>query len=489
MLTIKKSFVQDYIKCKDDPIHFIEKYVKITTLDYGMQPFLLYPYQRKIIETLKNNRFVLILQARQSGKTALISAYLLWKAIFNPNTAHCIVANKHDAAKSIMYRIKSIYENFNDENLMLKDENRWSKTEIGFTNGSYILSCATSSNSARGLTLNSLYIDEASFIGQNGNIDEGFLQSVMPTISSGKTSQFILTSSAGSKDGFFYNLYQGSLKGENEFKVIEVKWIDVPSYREDPFFEENMISKIGRGQFMQEFNNDFSSNTNINEVLYFNNTKITQMKKNDFMEDDIISNFYHSEKYFENCSYCGALDISEGIGKDFTVLSIFRYDSLDKKYHLVGYYRSNDIQPFTLCSTVNDIVNLYNLKTIVIERNGVGSAVIETLIENYGITNIYKEEGQKMHGISIKMQTKSIGMASAKEYIENTDKIIVTSHIFLNELIFYTNKGRAKRGFDDTVSTLILLAYAIQTKELDPLLEYNSEQEVDILDLIIIENY
>lgn len=486
MLTIKKEFIQEYQKCLKDPIYFIENYIKITTLDYGVKPFILYPYQKNIIKTLLTHRFVLILQSRQSGKTILMSAYLIWKALFHANTAHCIVANKHDTGKAIMLRVKNIYNNFNDVNLMIKDESRWSKTEIGFNNNSYVLSTATSSNSARGLSLNTLYIDEASFIGQNGNVDEQFLQSVMPTISSGKSSQLILTSSAGAREGFFYNLFEASNKGENEFKVIQVDWTQVPTYSSDPDFKNKMISKIGRAQFEQEFENNFNVNTSINEVSYFDKVKINSFVSKIYKEDEHIKHFYRCEEHFNDQIYVASLDISEGIGKDYSVLSIFRFDIMNQSFNLVGYYKNNQIQPFQLCDVVNQINSIYNFKSIVVERNGIGAAVIQMLMDTYKLENIFKESTQKFHGVSIKMQSKSVGMTNLKEMLENTQKIVVNNTDYIGELLFYTSKGRAKRGFDDTVSTLILLAYAVQTKELELLSSGEEDALVDLDALVIV---
>ena len=52
-----KEQVQEYLKCSQDPIYFIKNYVKIVSLDEGLVPFQLYPYQENIVNTVHNNRF------------------------------------------------------------------------------------------------------------------------------------------------------------------------------------------------------------------------------------------------------------------------------------------------------------------------------------------------------------------------------------------------------------------------------------------------
>ena len=34
-----KEQIQEYLKCKEDPVYFAQNYVKIVTLDHGLQPF------------------------------------------------------------------------------------------------------------------------------------------------------------------------------------------------------------------------------------------------------------------------------------------------------------------------------------------------------------------------------------------------------------------------------------------------------------------
>lgn len=60
--------IQEYIRCKNDIIYFIKNYVKIISLDHGLVPFELYPYQENLITAFNDNRFIISLQARQSGK-------------------------------------------------------------------------------------------------------------------------------------------------------------------------------------------------------------------------------------------------------------------------------------------------------------------------------------------------------------------------------------------------------------------------------------
>lgn len=60
-------------KCKLDPCYFISKYVKIQHPKHGIVPFKLRPYQEKMLRGYQNNRFTVVLSARQTGKALCLN--------------------------------------------------------------------------------------------------------------------------------------------------------------------------------------------------------------------------------------------------------------------------------------------------------------------------------------------------------------------------------------------------------------------------------
>ena len=53
--------IKEYAKCMKSPVYFIEKYAKIISLDKGLGPFHLYPYQKKMFQQFERNRFNVVL--------------------------------------------------------------------------------------------------------------------------------------------------------------------------------------------------------------------------------------------------------------------------------------------------------------------------------------------------------------------------------------------------------------------------------------------
>ena len=69
--------VTEFIKCSQDPVYFIESYVNIVSIDEGLVPFKMYPFQSEIVETFHGNRFTICKLPRQSGKSTVVLSYLI----------------------------------------------------------------------------------------------------------------------------------------------------------------------------------------------------------------------------------------------------------------------------------------------------------------------------------------------------------------------------------------------------------------------------
>ena len=103
--------VDEYVKCMNDPIYFVEKYIKVISLDKGLVPFNPYEYQKKMFKQFNENRFNIVLACRQSGKSISSVVYILWYVIFNSEKTVAILANKGSTAREMLSRITLALEN------------------------------------------------------------------------------------------------------------------------------------------------------------------------------------------------------------------------------------------------------------------------------------------------------------------------------------------------------------------------------------------
>ena len=102
--------VQEFIKCSQDPVYFIRNYIKIVNLDQGIVGFDLYDFQEDMVNRFHENRFNIAKLPRQSGKSTVVTAYLLWYAIFNDNVNIAILAKQSSHCKRNAGPLTTFYE-------------------------------------------------------------------------------------------------------------------------------------------------------------------------------------------------------------------------------------------------------------------------------------------------------------------------------------------------------------------------------------------
>src|SRR5210317_1409671 len=170
-----QEMLDEYVKCAQDPIYFAEKYVKIVHVDLGLIPIALYEYQKEIITSISEHRRVAVNTSRQAGKTTAAVVTILHYILFNRYKTVALLANKGDAAREILDRIKIAYEAL--PKWIQQGVIEWNKGSVEFENGCNIVAGTTSSSAIRGKSISLLYIDETAHV----EGWEEFFSSVYPT--------------------------------------------------------------------------------------------------------------------------------------------------------------------------------------------------------------------------------------------------------------------------------------------------------------------
>jgi hypothetical protein len=150
--------IADMIGCLDPntgPHYFLERFFHIQHPTKGKLLYSPFPYQRKLIDSYHQNRFNVNLLGRQLGKTTTAAGYLLWFAMFIPDSTILIAAHKYTGAKEIMQRIRYAYELCPDH--IRPGCTSYNKESIEFDNGSRIIAQTTTETTGRGMSLSLLY--------------------------------------------------------------------------------------------------------------------------------------------------------------------------------------------------------------------------------------------------------------------------------------------------------------------------------------------
>ena len=456
--------IQEYKECWKNPQYFIENYVKVIHVDKGLISFDMYPYQKKMINTFVNDRFVICKMPRQTGKSTTIISFLLHYILFNESVNCAILANKLATARELLSRLQLAYEHL--PKWMQQGVVVWNKGNIELENGSKILAAATSSSAVRGSSFNIIFLDEFAHV--PNNIADQFFTSVYPTISSGETTKvFIVSTPLGLN--MFYKLWVDAEEGRNNYTPIDVHWAEVPG-RDDKWKQET-IKNTSELQWNQEFECEFIGST----LTLIAPSKLRTMT----FKNPIHSNngFEIYEKPQPNKMYCVIADTAQGKEQDYSALSVF--DISEIPYRQVAKYRDNSISPMLYPNVIYQIGMQYNTAWLLVEVNDVGANVAETLhfeleYENIMMCSMHGRAGQKLGGgfgknaqlgIRTSKQLKRIGCAALKDMIE-TDKLIIYDFDTLAELTTFASKHNsyeAEEGsHDDLAMTLVIFAWLVQ---------------------------
>lgn len=236
-------------KCYKDVFEFA-KYFYIIDAGKGFVPIVLREYQKRVLQALVadtgDRKYRIIMQGRQTGKTTIVSLYLLWRFIFEKDKTIAILANKEDQALEIMKRMKNAFLKL--PLWMQPSVTKWTESEKILDNGNTLMSAASSSDSIRGRSINYMLVDEFAHLDNALALD--FMDSVFPCISADPNGQLILISTPNGTNQF-YEIWQRARSGTNSFIPIFVAWDEIPG--RDEAFRKKIIRDRGIRHFQQEY--------------------------------------------------------------------------------------------------------------------------------------------------------------------------------------------------------------------------------------------
>ena len=463
-IDFSKEEIQEVVKCSKDIIYFCEKYLKIINIDEGLMPYVPYDYQKQIMHEVNDNRFVICKMPRQTGKTTTMVAIMLHYALFNPDFNIAILANKSATAREILGRLQLAYENlpwFLQQGIV-----EWNKGNIVLENGSKIFASSTSASAIRGMSINLVYLDEFAFV--PSTVQEEFFNSVYPTISSGRSSRVLITSTPNGMN-MFYKLWHDAEKGYNDYATVSVNWWDVPGRDEE--WKQQTIRNTSEKQFAVEFECEF---------LGSSSTLIDPHKLRHLVFENPLE---HNEslKIFEKPKpehiYTITADTSRGVGNDYSAFTVV--DVTEVPYRVVATYRNNTIAPVLYPKAIYNAARAYNNAHVLIEINDIGQQVADILHHDMEYESIISAQwkgragqivgggfggGESTLGIRTTPSLKRIGCSMLKTIVEN-DRLIINDFDILSELTtFVANKRgtnyEAEQGqTDDLAMCLVFFAW------------------------------
>ena len=459
-----KEQILEFVACKNDPVYFAEKHVKIVSLDEGLVPFRPYDFQQKLINRFHENRFNICKMPRQTGKSTTVVSYLLHYAVFNDSVNIGILANKAATARELLGRLQTAYENL--PKWMQQGIISWNKGSLELENGSKILAASTSASAVRGMSFNILFLDEFAFV--PNHIAESFFASVYPTITSGKSTKVIMVSTPHGMN-HFYRYWHDAEQGKNEYIPTDVHWSEVPG--RDEVWKEQTIANTSEQQFKIEFECEFLGSVD---------TLIAPSKLRALVYQQPNTSSAGFDVYVDpqkDHDYVITVDVARGVGKDFSAFVVI--DITDFPHAVVAKYRNNEIKPMLFPNIIHEIGKRYNNAFILCEVNDVGDQVAGILnydleYQNLLMCSMRGRAGQVVGqgfsgkktqmGLKMSKTVKKVGALNLKTLIEE-DKLLMCDYEIMNELTTFIQKSNsfeAEEGCnDDLAMCLVIYAWLV----------------------------
>jgi len=492
----------------NDPILFIQTFIKIVDKRGKLVPFIPNPQQVQLLTEM--DKFNVVLKSRQLGISVLSCAYSIWLAIHYPNTSCLLMAHSLDGANSIFEKLKQLYSSIpNGVREKLIKNNR---KELELENGSRIMvvSCG-SKESVRGSTLRFVHVSEAAFC--NENIDRQILAIEQCLTSEG---QMIVESTANGFN-YFSTLYSKAVQEENMYKPFFFGWVDDKLMFKDEYKEytERYVNKFGslpnvdeldsaeRGLYYRgatieqivwrrlkilnsseaEFAQEFPSTpyeafiTTGDNV--FDNQKVQERLENHKSKTipmpgslpSVLKPWYDRgfslwELPEKGVRYFIGVDSAEGLGgsSDYSVVEV-----VDRDGFQMAEFRSNKIKPFEFLEIVKELGYWFNTAYLVVEKASAGQTVCDRLYNDARYPLMYKYKSWDARGACKRKPgfetTKQSKQRIIDDFVElhSKDVLCINSKELLQEMKMFVYKdgsAKASSGYhDDTVMAFAMALF------------------------------
>ena len=446
----KQEVMKEIVKCGKNPEYFIYTYAKITHPMKGLIPFHLYDFQKKLLEDFEDNRFNVILKARQLGISTVTAAYVAWMMMFHREKNVLVIATKFNTAANLVKKVKAIIKNLPDW-LRISHVDIDNRTSFVLSNGSQIKASSTSGDAGRSEALSLLVVDEAAHV---EGLEELWM-GLYPTLSTG--GRCIALSTPNGVGNWFHKTYSESESKLNDFFPTKLPW-DVHPDRDQEWFE-----KETRNMSKREIAQELECNFNMSGETVFSSEDLEiyhSLQKEPKYRTGFDRNLWIWEERKQENTYLVAADVARGDGKDYSVCHVFKIETME----LVAEYQGK-CTPDIFSRVLFDVSQEYGNALLVVENNSVGFAVLDKLKEmqypnlyhSVKSTHEFVEEYQAeqmsnaVAGFSMTSKTRPLIVAKLEEFIRNNLIKIYSSRLLAEMKTFVWNNGRAEamRSYND----------------------------------------
>lgn len=450
---LKQVIRQEYLKCAQDPAHFMKKYCHIQHPQRGRVIFNLYPFQEKTLHLLRDNPYSVILKSRQLGISTLAAGYSLWLMTFHKDRNVLALATTQATARNLVTKVQFMWENL--PSWLKVDSVENNKLSLKLVNGSKIQAKSSNADAARSEAVSLLIIDEAAFI---DNIAETWA-SAQQTLATGGGA--IVLSTPYGTGNWFHKTWVSAENNENDFLPIKLPWWVHPE--RDESWRKRQDELLGDPRLAaQECDCDFS--TSGDTVFY---SEWLDFIKETTIQDPVErrgvdQNLWVWEAADYSRDYMIVADVARGDGKDFSGCHVL--DILTNTQ--VAEYKGQ-LPPKEFGYFLTGLATEYNNAMLVVENANIGWATLDAIQER-GYRNLYHSpktdqmtaesylrvfEGnsEMVPGFTMSMRTRPLCINKFREFIGDRSVTIRSKRLLEEMKVFVWKNGRpeAQSGYND----------------------------------------
>jgi len=495
----------EFRKCATDPDYFIRTYIWIESErdPRGKEPFALWDYQERALDAYMQDRFVIILKARQLGFTTLAMAYAMWHCLFRPRANILLISKSQDSADKNLGMARFMYS-FLPEWMKARgpelDGDAAKQMAFKFPDGTTnrLKSFAGTKTAGAGETASLVILDEFALMEDPANT----YRTIKPTTDAG--GKLIIISTARGGNNMFAKIYRDGKRGQNEFTSIFEPWsssrliteaqyenkkrefISEPwlFYAEYPSSDEEAFRESGRPRFTWIPKDEDCPEYEYSGYVDENVEGLTFV-----LEDptdgprSALQLAYHPDEVDFSRQFVVAADPALGVGQDYSAAHILQILE-DGTPEIVGFYRSNSIEPGDWASEL-DLIGKYfkgpnqPAALMVIENaGGIGVSVIDNLRNKYNYPNMYrylppaaaKRKRAPIYGFPTSRTTKPLVINRLAEYISPDEadqcRMLNVHKLLRDELTTYVRRENGTTAadigcHDDLVMSIAIGVYVL----------------------------
>ena len=450
---LKQIIQQEYIKCAQDPAHFMKKYCFIQHPQRGRIPFHLYPFQEKVLHLWRDNPYSVVLKSRQLGISTLGGGYALWLMLFHKDRNVLCLATTQETAKNMVTKVRFMFDNLPSWLKIDSVENN--RLSLRLANGSQIKAKSSNSDAARSEAVSLLIIDEAAFI---ENVAETWA-SAQQTLATGGGA--IVLSTPYGTGNWFHQTWVRAENAENDFLPIKLPWYVHPE--RDEAWRKRQDELLGDPRAAsQECDCDFASSGDVvfyNEYLdFYEKTYI----KDPLEKRGADSNLWIWQPADYSRSYLVVADVARGDGKDYSAFHVIDIESNTQVAEYRGQIGTKEYGHLLV-----GVATEYNEALLVIENASIGWATIQTVIDR-GYSNLYyspksdsslsesyfdkyMDTSKMVPGFTMSSRLRPMVIGKFQEYISDQSVIIQSKRLLEEMKVFIWKNGRAEaqQGYND----------------------------------------